>query len=479
MNTTQNFIGVDLGGESGRVIVGGFDGHRVKLQEKHRFATGGLKVGSTLRWDVHRFWREIQRGLSAASNDFKEILSVGVDTWGVDYALLDSNETLIELPYHYRDDRNVGAIERTFENYPRSKAFSQTGIQFMDINTLCQLFTSRKSEDMLARSKHLLTMADYFHWCLSGSKTIEFTFATTTQCFDPVKGDWALPMLESLGIPTHMLPPVVKPGTNLGKLRDSVAQETNLRSTSVVAPATHDTASAVVAVPVEQSVGKNWAYISSGTWSLVGMEVDKPVISKAALEANVTNEGGANGTWRLLKNVMGLWIIQRLRLAFSQRGFERSYEELTEIARMAKPTDCFIDPDDAVFLNPLNMEEAILEYCKRTDQCIPSDEGEIVRCVLESLALRYRDVIREVQSLVEPNVDVIHVVGGGCKNKLLNQLISNATGCPVLAGPSEATILGNVMIQCQAAGAIESLSDIRDVVRNSVELKFFEPSDRS
>ena len=475
MNITQNFIGVDLGGESGRVIVGGFDGHRIELQEKHRFATGGLEVGSTLRWDVRRFWDEIRQGLSAASRDVKDILSVGVDTWGVDYALLDSDDTLIELPYHYRDRRNVGSLERAFQKYPRAKVFQQTGIQFMEINTLCQLFTSQESEDTLSKSKHLLTMADYFHWCLCGSKTIEFTFATTTQCFDPAEGDWAFSMLKALSVPTHMLPDIVQPGTNLGKLRDNVAQETGLQSASVVAPATHDTASAVVSVPVERSVGGNWAYISSGTWSLVGMEVAKPVISKAALAANVTNEGGANGTWRLLKNVMGLWIIQRLRLSFSERGFSRSYEELTEMARKSKSTACFIDPDDSMFVNPANMEEAILEFCQRTGQRVAGDEGDVVRCVLESLALRYREVIGEIESLAETNIDVIHVVGGGCKNGLLNQFISDATGYPVLAGPSEATALGNVMIQCQSTGEIESLADIRDVVRNSVELNKFEP----
>jgi rhamnulokinase len=476
LKNSQNFVGIDLGGESGRVVLGSFDGQRIELQEKHRFATGGHNANGSLRWDVNKFWEEMQRGLAIAAQDTPAITSVGVDTWGVDYALLDAEENLIDLPFHYRDSRNVGTLNQIFQTVPKAEVFDRTGIQFMEINTLCQLFASQQTDDILSRSKHLLTIADYFHWCLCGSKSIEFTFATTTQCFDPVKRDWAKPMLEKLGIPTHMLPEVVEPGTNLGSLRSSVASATGLESVSVVAPATHDTGSAIVAVPVDKSTGENWAYISSGTWSLVGMEVPNPVISSEALAANVTNEGGVDGTWRLLKNVMGLWLIQRLRLAFSERGFDRSYAELTKMAGTAVSPGCFIDPDDPMFLNPPNMEQAILRFCEKTGQVAPEDEAAMVRCVLESLALRYTQVLREVESLAGAKIDVIHVVGGGCQNILLNQFISGATRLPVLAGPSEATALGNVLIQCQSAGGIDTLSDIREVVRNSVDLIKFEPT---
>lgn len=474
LSNTQNFVGVDLGGESGRVVVGSFDGRQIRLQGKHRFPTGGQAVGSTLRWDVHQFWTEIQRGLSVVAKDVKEVRSVGVDTWGVDYALLDANDSLLSLPFHYRDAKNVGTLNRILEKFPKEEVFAQTGIQFMEINTLCQLFADQGSES-LKNAKQLLTIADYFHWCLCGSKSAEFTFATTTQCFNPVDRDWAYPMLNALGIPTGLLPNVVEPGTNLGDLRSDIADTTGLRSVSVVTPATHDTASAVVAVPVEKSVGRNWAYISSGTWSLVGMEVENPVISPAAMVSNVTNEGGVHGTWRLLKNVMGLWLIQRLRDAFADRGFEQSYEQLTKMAGDSVSADCFIDPDDSMFLNPPNMENAILEFIRKTGQASPSNEAGLVRCVLESLALRYSQVLREVEALAETKIEVVHVVGGGCQNALLNQFISGATGLPVLAGPSEATSIGNVMIQCEAAGGVGSLSEIRDVVRSSVELVRFAP----
>ncbi len=478
MKNSRHFIGIDLGGESGRVVQGSFDGRKIQLREKHRFATGGIEIDSTLRWDVGHFWNEIQTGLSIAAKECDAIVSVGVDSWGVDYALLNSNDELIELPYHYRDSRNVGTLSKILKEFPKAGVFGQTGIQFMEINTLCQLFARKESDDSLDKAKHLLTIADYFHWCLCGSKSVEFTFATTTQCFNPQKRKWATTMLDTLGIPTHMLPEVVEPGTNLGMIRNTVSEATGigLGAVSVVAPATHDTASAVVSVPVSKEVGRNWAYISSGTWSLVGMEVDQPVISAEALSANVTNEGGVDGTWRLLKNVMGLWLIQRLRQALSDRGFQRTYEELTKLAGAASPTRCYIDPDDATFLNPTNMEQAILNFCNETGQNAPTDEAGLVRCVLESLALRYCQVLREVEELAETKIDVVHVVGGGCKNILLNQFISGATRLPVVAGPSEATALGNVMVQCRAAGDVETLDDIREVVRNSVDLIEFEPT---
>ncbi len=476
MNISRHFIGIDLGGESGRVVQGSFDGQKIHLEEKHRFATGGSDVQSTLRWDVEQFWDEIQAGLTLAAKNQDDFVSVGVDSWGVDYALLDSSDKLIELPYHYRDSRNVGTLEKVFGKITKTDIFHQTGIQFMEINTLCQLFAQKEAGDCLDQAQTMLTMADYFHWRLCGSKSVEFTFATTTQCFDPTKRSWATGLLEQLEIPTHMLPDVVAPGTNLGQIRNEVSAATGLNAVSVIAPATHDTASAVVAVPVKADVGKNWAYISSGTWSLVGVEIDQPIISQAALNANVTNEGGVDGTWRLLKNVMGLWLIQRLKQSFADRGFDRSYEELTKMASGAPSTGAFIDPDDVTFLNPPNMEQAIVKFFERTGQASPADEAGLVRCVLESLALRYSQVIREIESLTETSINVIHVVGGGCRNGLLNEFIAGAAGLPVLAGPSEATSLGNIMVQCQAAGDVESLKDIRDVVRQSVELVEVLPS---
>ncbi len=474
MNTNA-YIGVDLGGESGRVIVGSFDGQKIQLEEKHRFKTGGMHFEDSLRWNVTGFFEEILHGLSVAAASNKSITSVGVDTWGVDYVLLDANEEMLELPWHYRDSRNAGMLKAVTDKIGKQEIFSQTGIQFMEINTLYQLAAHRRAGEILDRAKHFLMIPDYFHWCLSGTKSVEFTNATTTQCFDPTSRDWAKPMLTDLQIPTDMLPETVEPGTNLGTLRDSVSAKTGLGAISVVAPATHDTGSAVVAIPVTSMKSLNWAYISSGTWSLVGIETDQPILSADALAANVTNEGGADGTWRLLKNVMGLWIVQRTREAFLRRGFEKSYEELAAMAQASPSPGVYIDPDDPSFLNPTDMEQAVLDFFQRTGQALPSDEGSLIRSILESLALRYRQVLAEIQNLSGRTIDVIHVVGGGSQNNLLNQLIADASEKSVVAGPVEATVLGNILIQCKAAGELGSLADIREVVAHSTDMAHFEP----
>lgn len=477
MNSNLNFIGVDLGGESGRVMVAAFDGKRITLDEKHRFDTGGSKVGQTLRWDVNLFWSQICEGLQRVAAENIDVSSVGVDTWGVDYVLLDQQDEMLGLPYHYRDQRNVGTLAEITKTLSRAEIFSRTGIQFMEINTLCQLFAAAQSRS-LTEARCLLTIPDFFHWKLSGFKGVEFTNATTTQCFDPQQRTWANTMLDSLGIPSAILPEVFDPGTNLGSLTSGVSQATGLKDVSVVAPATHDTGSAVVAVPVDSGqVGNRWAYISSGTWSLVGIETPQPILTEEALAANVTNEGGVEGTWRVLKNVMGLWIVQRTKQAFSDRNFNRSYAELTQLASAAT-NNSYIDPDDASFLNPADMEEAVKAFLDRTGQQVPKSEGELILCILESLAIRYRQVLEELQRLSGVPIEVLHVVGGGSKNTLLNQLIANATGIEVIAGPGEATALGNVMMQCKTAGGVGSLGEIREVIRSSSALEVFEPQDQ-
>ena len=474
MNTNA-YIGVDLGGESGRVIVGSFDGQKIQLEEKHRFKTGGIDFEDSLRWNVTGFFEEILHGLSVAATSNKSIISVGVDTWGVDYVLLDCHDEILELPFHYRDRRNAGMLDAVTGQIGKEKIFSQTGIQFMEINTLYQLAAHRRAGDSLDRAKHFLTIPDYFHWSLCGSKSVEFTNATTTQCFDPSTRTWAKPMLTELGIPTDIFPETVEPGTNLGPLREFVSAKTGLGEISVVAPATHDTGSAVVAIPVNSSEQLNWAYISSGTWSLVGIETDHPVLSAEALAANVTNEGGADGTWRLLKNVMGLWIVQQTREAFLRRGFEKSYEELAAMAKASPSPGVYIDPDDPSFLNPADMEHAVMEFFQRTQQALPGDEAGLIRSILESLALRYCQVLSEIENLSGRAIDVVHVVGGGSQNNLLNQLIADASGKLVVAGPVEATVLGNILIQCKAAGELGSLAEIREVVGRSTAMSRFEP----
>lgn len=474
LKNNQKFVGVDLGGESGRVMLGAFDGDRITLEEIHRFTTGGTEVGETLRWDVDRLWSEIQTGISIVGDEKGEVTSVGVDTWGVDYVLLDKSDQMLGMPYHYRDKRNVGTLSQINQTLSKSEIFARTGIQFMEINTICQLFAASKTDE-LENAESLLTIPDYFHWRLSGFKGNEFTNATTTQCFDPTARSWAGSMLESIGIPTRFFCDIVEPGSQLGRLQGALAEKASLKNASVVAPATHDTASAVVAVPADtKKHGKNWAYISSGTWSLVGVEIDKPILSKEALAINVTNEGGVDGTWRLLKNVMGLWIVQQTKRAFGERGFDRDYGELTTLAKESA-NESYIDPDDPSFLNPENMEVAVLDFLKRTGQQTPASEGSLIRCVLESLALRYRSVLNEIEKLAGLKMEVIHVVGGGSQNGLLNQLIANATGVPVVAGPAESTVMGNVLIQCKAAGGLNSLAEIREVVRNSSDLCDYEP----
>lgn len=476
MSQPQHYIGVDLGAESGRVMLAEFDGAKIKLTEMHRFATGGTRIAGSMRWDVLHFWKEIVVGLRAvAAAGVDQIRSIGVDAWGVDYVLLDENDELLGLPRHYRDERKTGSLGEVTAKVPRAEIFAQTGIQFIEINTLYQLFAEQKCGSLLSHAKTLLTIPDFFHWCLCGVAVTEFTNATTTQCFDPTTGKWASSMLKRLGIPDAMLPATVQPGDTLGDLRESLCMDTGLPSIPVVAPATHDTGSAVAAVPVDRDRGKNWAYISSGTWSLVGVETTEPILTDAALELNVTNEGGVDGTWRLLKNVMGLWLVQGLKASYERAGESISYDEITRQAAQTPALQSFVNPDHPSFANPPDMMQAVVAFCQQTGQDVPGSKAAAVRCVLESLALKYRGVLDSIAELSDREIEVIHVVGGGSRNGLLNQFIAFACNVPVIAGPVEATVMGNVLVQCRAAGQLDSLAAIRDVVRNSIELVQFDP----
>jgi rhamnulokinase len=478
MTAKQQYLAVDLGAESGRVISGEFDGSKVTLNELHRFSNGPVKLAGTLRWDVLGLWSEIQTGLAKAAADSvgESVVSVGVDTWGVDYVLLSKTDELLGQPYHYRDSRTDGLLAATTSRVSRSEIFAATGLQFMEINTLYQLLAMQQTDaNLLAEADRFLMIADFFHWCLSGSRVVEFTNATTTQCFDPVGGQWSHDLLRKLALPSHIFPDVVPPGTQLGSLRGEVAELTGLKRVQVVAPATHDTGSAVAAVPTELTGTARWAYISSGTWSLIGVEVPDAALSERALEFNVTNEGGIDGTYRLLKNVMGLWLVQQCRRSFERRGTSPSYAEMVQAAEAAPPFRSLVDPDDASFLKPDDMPSAMQQWCRQTDQHAPETIGELVRCALESLALKYRLVLQQIEELTGTAVEVIHIVGGGSQNELLNQFTANACGCPVVAGPIEATALGNVLVQARAAGEIGTLAEIRGVVRNSSRLQHYEP----
>ena len=471
------YLAVDLGAESGRVIAGRFDGTTVQLDEVHRFPNGPLPLAGTRRWDVLRLWSDIVEGLRKSADRYKTgIVSVGVDTWGVDYVLLSKSNELLGQPYNYRDPRTDGMMEAAASRVPRAEIFAQTGLQFMQINTLYQLLAMQLNDpQMLKFANRLLMMPDFFHWLLSGSQVVEFTNATTSQALNATERDWAWDLLRKLEIPTHLFPQLVTPGTKLGPLREDVARLTGLPRIDVVAPPTHDTAAAVVATPTEHTGKANWAYISSGTWSLIGVEVQEAILTPEALAQNVTNEGGVDGTYRLLKNVMGLWLVQECRRSFERQGKSLDYAELTQLANEAEAFRSLVDPNDPVFLSPQDMPTELSQWCQQTGQPAPETEGQFVRCALESLALKYREVLEGIESLTGERIEVIHIMGGGCKNVVLNQFTANACGRPVIAGPIEATALGNVLIQARASGDISTLAEIRDVVRRSSEMQTFEP----
>lgn len=441
----------------------------MRMEEVHRFVNGPVYLNGTMRWSVLGLWTQIQKSLAMAKRKFGESLkSVGVDTWGVDFVLLSRSGELIGLPFHYRDRRTQGMLARAFEIVPRAEIFANTGAQFMEINSLYQLLAFQQTApELLEQVDRLLMMPDFFHWCLCGAKVSEFTNASTTQCLHPTKRDWARDLLERFGLPTRIFPEVVPPGTRLGKLREDPLE--------VIAPATHDTASAVAAVPTLHTGKSTWAYLSSGTWSLLGVEVRDAVLSPRALELNFTNEGGVDGTYRLLKNIMGLWLVQECKRAFEKNGRNFDYADLARLATAAEPFRSLIDPDDARFLNPPDMPAAIQEYCRETRQPVPETEGQIIRCVYESLALKYALVLDWLEELTGSRIEVLHIVGGGSKNEVLNTFTANACGRPVIAGPAEATALGNLLIQARAYGEIGSLAEVREIAQHSSELKTFNP----
>ena len=472
------YLAVDLGAESGRVIAGLWDGRRLQLEEVHRFSNGGVYLGETFRWDTLRLWGEIQNGLALAGKKYaKQIVSVGADTWGVDFVLLNKQDEILGLPYHYRDARTRGALERTFKKVPRAEIFAQSGLQFMELNSLYQLLAwQQHSPAILDAADTLLFTPDFLHWAMCGVKRAEFTIASTSQFVHPLKRNWSLPLLKKLGLPAHFLPKIVPPGTTLGKFRKSLAERTGLTGVKVVAPPSHDTASAVAGVPTADTGKANWAYISSGTWSLMGVEVQKAVLTPRALELNMTNEGGIDGTYRLLKNIMGLWLVQQCKRSFDAAGRTYDYAELAALAAKAKPFRSIVNLNDARFLNPPDMPKAIQEFCRETKQPVPKTEGELVRCAYESLALKYRETLGSLEELTGEKVEVIHIVGGGSQSRILNQFAADACQRPVVTGPVEATAMGNLLTQVKADGELSSLAEMREVVRASSEVQRYEPA---
>lgn len=477
--TARCYLGVDLGASSGRVVAGLFDGRKLELKVLHRFTNGPVNLGGSLRWDVLQLWSGIQEGLLKAKQEFgSDIASIGVDTWGVDYVLLSKTEEILGQPYNYRDSRTRGMMDKAFQRVSRDQIYASTGLQFMEINTLYQLIAMQQSNpELMALADRFLMMPDFFNWCLSGSKVVEFTNATTSQCYDPSTRDWSFDVLRKFEIPTEMFGEVVPPGTKLGQLRKEIADRTGLPRLDVIAPATHDTGAAVVAVPTEFTGSANWAYLSSGTWSLLGVEVNDAILTPRALELNVTNEGGVDGTYRLLKNIMGLWLISEIRDSLERSGKTIDYAQLVQRASVAEPFRSLIDPDDPKFLSPADMPTAIREWCREHGQPEPETEGQLARCAFESLSLKYHVVLSQLEELTGTPIEVIHIVGGGSQNELLNQFAANACGRPVIAGPVEGTVMGNVLVQARSLGEIGSLAEIRQVVHNSAGIKQYEPAD--
>lgn len=478
MTKTANFLAFDLGAESGRAVAGRFDGEQLSLEEVHRFPNGPTRIHDSLHWNVLSLFAGIKNGLAkAAGEDGLELSAAGLDTWGVDFGLLDRAGNLIGNPYHYRDKRTDGMVEKAFEIVPREEIFQQTGIQFMQLNTLFQLLAmARQKSPALEMADTLLMMPDLFNYWLTGQKTCEFTIASTSQCYNMGQGRWATSLLEKLGLPTHIFLDVVQPGTELGLLLPSVAEEVGLAGgIPVIAPGCHDTASAVAAVPVAGSDKNSFVYISSGTWSLVGVEAARPVINEKCLAYNFTNEGGVQNTIRLLKNVTGLWLVQECRRTWARQGEELSYEQLTRLAAGAAPFTALVNSDDVSFLAPGDMPARIRDFCTRTGQTPPGSIGAFVRCALESLALKYRWVVEKLEELTGHPITVIHIVGGGTQNRLLNQFTADATGRPVVTGPVEATAIGNILMQMLAVGQINSLSEGRDLVRRSFPVGTYQP----
>ncbi|MDR9854831.1 rhamnulokinase family protein [Paenibacillus sp. VCA1] len=471
-------MAVDFGASSGRAVVGHFDGSRISIQEVHRFENEPVQLGERLHWDFLRLFHELKRGMMKAKQQLGGTpASIAVDTWGVDYGLVDPKGRLASNPYHYRDLRTELAMKEAVKRIPETELYARTGIQSSSINTVYQLFADE--ELRLGQNEgglRMLFMPDLFHYYLSGTMASEYTIASTSGMLDAAGRDWSRQVLDALSIPSSLLNPIIMPGTRLGTVRPDICAELSLDAMPVIAAAGHDTAAAVTSIPATDS---RYAFISSGTWSLMGIELSEPILTERSRRLLFSNEGGTEGKIRMLKNIMGLWLLQECRRTWAMEGTELSFAELTEMAQHAPANASYVDAADAVFLPPGNMPERIREYCRATGQAVPQSRPEIVRCILESLAFKYRQTLDEIEELTGERLERIHMVGGGIQNRLLCQLTANVTGKTVIAGPVEATSIGNLMMQAKAHGEVGGLEDIREVVRRSFPPEMYVPENAS
>ncbi len=469
----QKMLAIDLGASSGRGIVGSFDGEKLSLKEIHRFSNDPVILNGRMYWDILRIFHEIKQAIAKTVLDGNTIRSIGIDTWGVDYALLDECGKMLSNPYHYRDARTEGIVSYVGRFFAPSELYATTGIQSMNFNTIFQLAADlRDDPQMVASAARMLNIPDLLNYFLTGNMANEYTILSTGALLNAEKRDYAKDIIAKAGIPQRLFGEIVQPGTPMGKLLPQVQSEVGKTDAEVLTVASHDTASAVIAVPTQE---KEFLFISSGTWSLMGTEIDAPKINADTEKYNFTNEGGINNTIRFLKNIMGLWLIQESRRQWKREGKEYSFAELETLAKQAKPFQCFIDPDDASFVAPGDLPTRVREFCKKTGQYVPETVGEVMRCIYESLAMKYRYTAEIISKLTGISPRVIHVVGGGTKDGFLSQMTADACNLPVCAGPEEATAIGNLLVQLMAAGEAKNLSDARAIVAASFTCKHYTP----
>jgi rhamnulokinase len=475
MNKLHHFLAFDLGATSGRSILATLQDGKVILKELTRFPNKIIRVGDKYYWNIYSLFEELKNGLRAVSSENIRIDSIGVDTWGVDFVYVTEDGTFPGLPRAYRDPYTNGAPEEYFEKISRREVYDLTGIQIMNFNSLFQLYAAAKeSSSALQAAKNILFMPDALAYMLTGNKVCEYTIASTSQILNPRTKKFEDRLFEPVGISPSVMLPLVMPGTIIGNIPESIQQECGIEPTPVIAVAGHDTASAIAAIP---ATDENFAYLSSGTWSLMGIEVKEPIISEQSFALNFTNEGGIEGTTRFLKNITGMWLLEQCRKEWESQGITYAYDEIVRMSDSVTGFQSIIDPDYAGFANPASMTEAIAAYCSDTSQKVPATHAEFIRCIFDSLALKYKYVLDCLRQVAPFAIERLHVIGGGSQNKLLNQLIANSIGLPVIAGPSEATAIGNVMVQAKGLGIVKSLNQMRAIIGNSVSLQTFYPQD--